>query len=81
MQIEPIGIFREAMAGLLPELRAGGLFTTERGGRNIRPDLPHVEESVFLLDDTGHYNAHGHQLLASYLAHVLVAAGVLDPED
>ena len=78
VQVEPLEAFRAAMPDLLPLLREGGIVPDERGGQRLDPGLPHLDESVFLESDLGHYSARGHRILAERVCEAVVREGLLD---
>jgi lysophospholipase L1-like esterase len=62
--VDPTNAFYDAMPELVAEINQGGLGKNERGLDTIRSEYPHAQQSLFLLEDTGHYSSAGHALLA-----------------
>ncbi|MEO0652803.1 MAG: hypothetical protein AAFZ65_19170, partial [Planctomycetota bacterium] len=75
--IEAVAPFEERMATLLDTLRVRQ-FVNPGPHQSIGEDYAGVEDSLFLLEDTGHYNAAGHRLLAETVYAGLVEQGALE---
>ncbi|QDU67607.1 hypothetical protein [Engelhardtia mirabilis] len=79
--IDAVDAFREPMAELAEVLRARGFVEGDGGQDLIGDDYPFVDQSLFLLRDTGHYNVAGHRRLAEVVFARLLASGALEPAD
>lgn len=89
LHMEPLLDFREPGAALCDEIRARGLphnqthdfgtlrWTDAAGTERRGDDLEHADEALFFLDDTGHYTAAGHRLIAEHAFRALQKAGWL----
>ncbi|MBM3975935.1 MAG: hypothetical protein FJ299_02960 [Planctomycetes bacterium] len=64
LYLDPTDAFYAAMPELVEEINRGGLGKNERGLDTIRADYPHAAQSLYLLEDTGHYSPAGHAMLA-----------------
>lgn len=89
LHMEPLADFRGPATALRDEIQAKGLphtqthdFSTLRwrdaaGVEHRGDELEHAGEALFFLDDTGHYTAAGHRLIALHAFRELQRAGWL----
>ncbi|MHC5211328.1 MAG: hypothetical protein ACYTG2_11470 [Planctomycetota bacterium] len=92
VHIDPLPAFRPPMEALrseiiekqLPATHTHDLSTLQwkdpQGIVHDGTDLEHADETLFYLDDTGHYTAAGHALLGAQVFEALKAAGALPDE-
>jgi lysophospholipase L1-like esterase len=89
LHTDPLPAFRPPMDTLREEIVEKGLpatmthdlgtltWTDAQGNAHPGTELEHAAETLFYLDDTGHYTAAGHALLAREVYAALKAAGAL----
>jgi hypothetical protein len=86
VHLDPVPDFRPPMAALVQEFREktppkpgpGDLNWKDELGRDHPGwELDHAKESLFLLDDRGHYSVKGHALLGQVLFRELSPSGLL----
>ena len=80
LHVEPMPDMRLAMANLTREMWALGMevaLPRAHGKRTVNPDLEHVEECLYLLDDVSHFNPRGHRTLGIAIYRQLSQGGFL----
>jgi lysophospholipase L1-like esterase len=89
VHVDPLPAFRPPMEPLRVEIEAKGLpattthdlstlsWTDAEGVVHDGNELQHADQTLFYLDDTGHYTAAGHALLGAEVFDALQAAGAL----